>query len=87
MWCTCDTVLHMGRMIQVRNVPEDVHRTLKARAAAEGMSLSDYIKRDLVRAASRPTFAELDARVRARPSSGLAPRTTVEAIRDLRAAG
>jgi plasmid stability protein len=74
----------MGRMIQIRNVPDDVHRTLKARAAAEGMSLSDYIKRDLVRAAERPTFAELDARVRARSRSGMAPATTVEAIREIR---
>lgn len=74
----------MGRMIQIRNVPDDVHRTLKARAAAEGMSLSDYIKRDLVHAATRPTFEELDARVRARPRSELRPETTVDAIRELR---
>jgi plasmid stability protein len=36
----------MSKMIQVRDVPEDVHGTLKARAAREGMSLSDFIKRE-----------------------------------------
>ncbi len=44
----------MSKMIQVRNVDDDVHRTLKTRAAAAGMSLSDYVKRDL---------EELDARL------------------------
>ncbi|MBF6620834.1 MAG: hypothetical protein ITG02_11475, partial [Patulibacter sp.] len=47
----------MDRMIQVRNVPEDVHRTLKSRAALAGMSLSDYIKQQLVESASLPTIA------------------------------
>ena len=47
------------RMIQVRNVPEDVHRTLKARAAQAGMSLSDYLRTEIVLLARRPTFAEL----------------------------
>ena len=53
----------MSKMIQVRNVPDDVHRTLKARAAVAGMSLSDYVKQDLVAAAARPTLEEIDARV------------------------
>jgi len=43
----------MSKMIQVRNVPDDVHRALKARAAAAGMSLSDYVKQDLEAAAAR----------------------------------
>src|SRR6476620_3773248 len=38
-------VVHMSKMIQVRNVPDEMHRALKASAAAEGLSLSDYIKR------------------------------------------
>ena len=63
---TCVTVLHMPKMIQVRNVPDDLHRILKERAARAGMSLSDYIKRDLERQAARPTLDELDARIRAR---------------------
>jgi len=45
-------------MIQIRNVPDQVHSTLKARAAQEGMSLSDYIKRELEQSVQRPTLRE-----------------------------
>lgn len=76
----------MSQMIQVRNVPDEVHRTLKARAAAAGMSLSDYIKRDLEEAASRPSLEEIDARVAARGRSGLRTSTVVSALRDVREA-
>ena len=48
----------MSKMIQLRDVPEEVHRTLKARANREGMSLSDFIKRELERTAERPTMRE-----------------------------
>ncbi len=44
-----DNVQHMSKMIQIRNVPDEMHRELKMRAAAAGMSLSDYIKRELGR--------------------------------------
>lgn len=71
----------MTRMIQVRNVPDEVHRTLKARAAASGMSLSDYVKRDLEEAAARPSLEEIDSRVRSRRSSGLRTGTVVDALR------
>jgi plasmid stability protein len=71
-------------MIQVRNVPDKVHRTLKMRAAAAGMSLSDYIKRDLVQTASGPSIEEIDARVRARGPSRVRARTIVEALREVR---
>ena len=77
-------VLHMSKMIQVRDVPDDVHRTLKIRAAAAGMSLSDYIKRDLEIAASRPTLDEIDARVRDRASSTMRSERIVSTLRDLR---
>jgi antitoxin FitA len=53
--------------IQIRNVPDDVHRTLKARAAAKGMSLSEYLLADLIPLSSLPTLEEHVARVRARP--------------------
>jgi antitoxin FitA len=59
-------VRRMGH-IQIRNVPEDVHRTLKARAAAKGMSLSEYLLADLIPLSSLPTLEEHVARVRARP--------------------
>ena len=52
--------------IQIRNVPEDVHRTLKARAAKAGMSLSEYLLRDIVDRATHPTIAELAERIRQR---------------------
>jgi plasmid stability protein len=74
----------MSQMIQVRNVPDEVHRTLKARAAAAGMSLSDYIKRDLEEAASRPSLEEIDARVAARGRTGLRTSTVASALRDIR---
>lgn len=76
----------MSKMIQVRNVPEDVHRTLKARAAAAGMSLSDYIKRDLESAAARPTLEEIDARVSARGPSAVRAGTVIAALREAREA-
>jgi plasmid stability protein len=49
----------MSKMIQIRNVPDDVHRTVKKRAAEAGMTLSDYLLRDIMRAARRPTFDEI----------------------------
>ena len=54
-------------LIQIRNVPDDVHRTLKMRAAAAGTSLSEYVLREVTRAARAPTPAELDERIRSRP--------------------
>jgi len=82
MCSTRANVQHMSRMIQVRNVPDDVHRTLKARAANAGVSLSDYVKRDLEDSAQRPSLEELDARVSARPRSGLATSTVLSALRE-----
>ena len=69
----------MSKMIQVRHVPVALHRTLKARAALAGMSLSDYLRRELERSAERLTLAELRERlsrlepvaVRERPSVAL----------------
>ena len=53
-------------MVQIRNVPSDVHRVLKARAAREGMTLSDYLLREITEVAHRPTVEDLVARIRAR---------------------
>jgi len=55
----------MSRMIQVRNVPERLHRRLKSRAAAAGMSLSDYLRLELERAAAQLTPDELMERLAA----------------------
>jgi len=49
----------MAKMVQIRNVPDAVHRVLKARAAEAGMTLSDYLLREAKRLASRPTMAEV----------------------------
>ena len=76
--------MHMSKMIQVRNVPDDVHRILKTRAAAAGMSLSDYIKRDLEQSARQLSLEELDARIRARPASNVPTESILEALRELR---
>jgi plasmid stability protein len=74
----------MSVMIQVRNVPDGVHRTLKMRAAATGTSLSDYVKRELVRAAEQATLEEVDERIQARGSSGLRSETVLAALREVR---
>lgn len=66
-------------LIQIRNVPEDVHRTLKARAALAGTSLSDYLLREITRAANAPAPEELDARIRARRPAGVSTDDILEA--------
>jgi plasmid stability protein len=53
-------------MIQLRNVPDTLHRTLKARAAMAGMSLSDYLLAEIREIAARPTLTELRERLRRR---------------------
>ena len=53
----------MSKMIQLRNVPESLHRTLKARAAMAGMSLSDYLMSEIRQLAEKPTLDELRRRV------------------------
>ena len=54
-------------MVQIRNVPAEFHRRLKARAAIEGMSMSDYVLREVRKALDRPTRQEILERLRARP--------------------
>ncbi len=81
---TPNNVLHMSKMIQIRNVPDEVHRSLKASALAEGMSLSDYLKRELATIASQATFEEIDARIRARGPSRLRRETILSALREAR---
>jgi len=56
----------MARMIQVRNVPDVLHRSLKVRAATVGMSLSDYLLGELREIAARPTLAEFRERLHTR---------------------
>jgi plasmid stability protein len=70
----------MSKMIQVRNVPDGVHRTLKAQAAVAGMSLSDFLLAEIRHLAERPTVAELRERVRHR-SRIADPLSAAEAVR------
>ena len=58
----------MSKMIQLRNVPDALHRSLKARAAMAGMSLSDYLLAEIKEIAERPTLAELRDRLQTRKS-------------------
>ncbi len=73
----------MSKMIQVRDVPEHVHGTLKSRAAREGMSLSDFLKKELTRVAERPTMQEWLERARyIRPIRG--EKSPAQMLRELR---
>ena len=63
MCSTCNYVMHMPSMIQIRHVPDPLHRKLKARAAQEGKSLSDYLLREIERIAERPTLEEMKERL------------------------
>lgn len=77
---TCLYVWHMTAMIQIRNVPDLLHRRLKARAALAGMSLSDYLLSEIREVAERPSLDELRARLERR-SQALPSITPVDAIR------
>jgi plasmid stability protein len=76
----------MSKMIQLRNVPDALHRALKARAALEGLSLSDYLVREVRKVAERPTVAEIWERVGRRPAPDPAtpPAAAVRQERDAR---
>ncbi len=73
-------------MIQIRNVPDALHRRLKSRAALEGKSLSDYLLAELRRVAERPTLEELRQRLAqlSRTNPRTSPEEAVRAERDAR---
>jgi antitoxin FitA len=58
-------LMGMGRMVQIKDVPDDVHRVLKARAALAGLTLTEYARRSLEEAARRPSREELVAELSA----------------------
>jgi antitoxin FitA len=70
----------MPKSIQIRDVPDDVHQELRARAAQAGMSLSDYLRAELIRLAERPTMRDILARARLR-GPGASRESIVAAIR------
>ena len=73
----------MSKMIQLRNVPDALHRGLKARAALAGMSLSDYLLAEIKEIAERPTLAEMRDRLRSRKPVSL-PLDTTRLVREER---
>jgi plasmid stability protein len=76
----------MSKMIQLRHVPDELHRKLKARAALSGLSLSDYLLQEVRRVAERPTIAEMMNRLaqRAPVNPTVPPAKAVRAERDRR---
>jgi len=70
----------MAKMIQLRHVPEAVHKKLKSRAARQGMSLSDYLVREVTKIAEEPTLEEALARI-SRRTPVLLTETAAEAVR------
>lgn len=83
MWNTLYYVKSMSKMIQLRNVPDVLHRRLKARAALAGMSLSDYLITEIKQVADVPTLAEMRERLREREALS-DPIDTASLIREER---
>lgn len=71
-------------MVQIRNVPVELHRRLKARAALEGLSMSDFVLREVTRVLERPSRAEVIERLRSRPKLKLGDEVVL-ALREERA--
>jgi plasmid stability protein len=67
-------------MVQIRNVPEELHRELKSRAALAGMSVSEYLLMELRRSLERPTRDELLRRLSKRAPARVRP-TAADAVR------
>jgi antitoxin FitA len=79
-------VQHMSKMIQIRNVPDSVHREVKARAARAGMSLSDFLLHEVKRLVASAPVEDVLARLaaRERPRLSETPADAVRAERDSR---
>lgn len=71
----------VSKNLQIRNVPDDVHATVRARAAAAGLSVSEYLLNQITEIAERPTVAEVLQRARQR-SGGASGDDIVAAIRE-----
>ena len=83
--CTaCEHAGNMSKMIQIRNVPDRLHRRLKSRAAEAGLSLSDYLLSELEDLANRPTAEEMRERLEGR-SRIVEGESSVDAVRAVRA--
>ena len=76
----------MSSMIQIRNVPQALHRQLKARAAFEGISMSQFVLREIEKALARPSRQELLAAIRdlSEPELDEAPADVLRQVREAR---
>ena len=74
----------MSIMIQIRNVPDDLHRRLKSRAALAGMSLSDYLLNEIREFAEQPSLEELRDRLAHLPpiTPSVSPAEIIREVRD-----
>ncbi len=59
--------MSMSKMVQIRSVPDDVHRSLKVRAAHAGMTLSDFLLVEITHVANRPSIEDIVARIQKQP--------------------
>lgn len=73
----------MSKMVQIRDVPDEIHALLVARAASEGRSLSEMLREEVAVLARRPSRAEVLKRIRSRPPVPL-DKTPAELVRELR---
>ena len=76
MFATCKYATCMSKMIQIRNVPDAIHRKLKVRAAEQGRSLTDYLLEEIERLATVPTQEEMLKRLENLPRTRLKPTPT-----------
>jgi antitoxin FitA len=72
MKCACNHVSTM-KLLQIRNIPDDLHRALKERAAREGTTMSELVLRELPRLAHKPSPEQVLTRIRERAPVGGAP--------------
>jgi antitoxin FitA len=72
----------MAKMIQVRNVPDRLHRELTRRARRRGQTLTAFIEEILEREAARPAPEEVAARIRSREQVDVSPEDVVRWIRE-----
>jgi plasmid stability protein len=81
---TCENVGRMSKMIQIRNVPDDVHRRLRIRAAREGVTLSELLAREARRLSEQPGLEELRERLLSRrhPRLSVSPAQVIREERD-----
>ena len=74
----------MSKMLRIRNVPDDLHRRLKARSALAGVSMSDYVLREIRKSLARPTREEVFARIAELPPIERLDPPVAEILRDER---